>query len=186
MRLIPKSLKWRAVICGLVAGVFVAYVGFGTSTGRHVLYRLVWGEDALAIRYLRDAEYPLVRDLARGEIRTGDSFDELVTKYRLDDVTAHGEYHTAGFSGSCLCGGNGRVMAKNGRLVFACQDIGPHYYTFFDTHTPEEHATAEASLMTAEVTKRRQWVVSSAAVLGVAAIARRAQASEFPPVSDHP
>lgn len=188
MRLYPRTLKWRAVSCGLALGVLCMYLALGTSEGKSLLYRAVQGTplgDTLYVQYLRDVSDPFHRDLARGHIKAGDSLDELARKYRVEGGTDHGEYRTVGYPGLCITGGS-RVVAKNGRLVFASQDFGDHHYTYFNTLTPDELATAETSWHTALDLAHRKWAISHASVLGVAPLARRIHVDSFLTPDDQP
>lgn len=182
MRLLPKSLKWRGILYGLALGAVMVCLFFGSTTGRRVFAWMLRGMptgDAYYVDQLRDSTDPFHRDLARGHIKAGDSFDEIVSKYPVQGITHHGEYCTAVYPGLCISGGS-RVMAKNGRLVFADQELGGHPYTYFNTLPPAELDAALTSWIAVSEAKRRQWVASSAAVMGVAPLARRAGAEDFP------
>lgn len=109
MRLIPRTLKWRAILLtllGLVAvGGTVGYVWW------QPIREYIHNQSAIA--RLREDPDPLTRALARGEVRAGTSVADLTTTYTPVDVIRSGRYTQFSYPNGLT------ILAKDGRLAYA-------------------------------------------------------------------
>jgi hypothetical protein len=93
---------------------------------------------------------PITMDLWRGNIRAGDSADELISEWRPDDVFRFGQWvemqwYPGGRSDDIISFVGVSVIAKNGVLVYAnsYSDDGLNNRVFFNTESTNDQAEFE-------------------------------------------
>lgn len=108
MRLVPKSLKWRAILLtllGLVSVVVSVWFTFGRQIGWAV-------EDRWNVLRLRYDPHPVTRGLACGDIGPHTSVEEMIVAHPLDVLLRSGRFVRTSYytnvSGTHVIGVNGR------------------------------------------------------------------------------
>lgn len=116
MPFLPRSLKWRTILFTLV-GLLSIGLSVWATWGRDIEFaireQMAIHENQLRIRNLREDQDPVMRGLARGEIRAGDSVEELIAAHPPERVARHERYVELEYSFWL------KVVAKDGQLVMA-------------------------------------------------------------------
>jgi hypothetical protein len=182
MPLLPRSLKWRAILLTLLvtaSSLIVAYF-LNRSTvdgwwGDVELWMKEQRERQERIDRLKESDHPYLRALARGEFGRGSSADEWLAKHPPTECIRHDNYVTMIYGeGHLLCP---HVIARDGKLVHAhCGAFT--FLTEFFTFRNEGEQTAWSDSF-------KRWAqddnATHAAVIGVAPLARGRDARDFPP-----
>jgi len=184
MRLIPRTLKWRAILLTLLvtaSGLTVACVLNLATVDEWIFPTRVWVTNQLErqqrIDRLKESEEPYLRDLARGEFGPGSSADEWFAKHPPTECMRHDNYITAFYVRNEYT--IQVVIAQDGKLVHA--HCGPTHTEFFTFRTKADENDYVASYER----WHKGYCAAMPAVLGVAAVSRRIHTSEFPqPTSD--
>jgi hypothetical protein len=111
-----RTARWTLITLGVIAVTGVAvYVRNGRAVESYL------AEHARFVGY-RTGDDPVLRDLAAGRIKRGDSVEELIATYPPDRIVRHANYVTLsyGVGKDGLMSFEGvTVVARNGKLVAA-------------------------------------------------------------------
>ncbi len=163
MRLWPKSLKWRTILLTLLGLVAVGgTVGF-------VWWREIWDHFnwQKQMATLRESPHPLTRKLARGEVRAGDSINEVMASYPPERVWQIGRFTEAHY------GNNPDLIAMDGRLVFARSGWGTPGTIIFKVMSPAEEREWSEGWTAYYDLQIEDWKCRHSALCGVAALLPR-------------
>jgi hypothetical protein len=158
MRVWPKSLKGRTILLTLLG--LMGVIG----TAGYVWWRPIRGyvHNQLQIIRERDSDDPVVRGLARGEIRAGSSLDDLIAAHPPKRVERFGRFADVYFANGVM------VIAVDGKLVFAREGWCSHCTVFFNHFTPADSQEYESCSAANHDRQVEEWKNAHGAVGGFA------------------
>ncbi len=175
MRLLPRSLKWRAILLTLLG--LAAVIG----TAGYVWWRPIWlhTQSQVEIVCLREDPHPVTRGLARGEIGPQTDIEQMISAHRPDELLRSGQFVRASYyTDRGADRGGTHVVAVNGRPACASFCTGGQHTIFFD------HLTREENRAFTDATPENEPLRSDAVRAGhraIAGVAGYRAASDWPP-----